>query len=118
MKKSVIALLENKFKADVTFDRGRFNNSIEARLVDNGYKVFREAKHPFLASARVNYMVISEDGEICIIEVDNRTPRGRSLNKIYCAKDNGMDGFILLRDARTAQSYKSCGVDVVVARRG
>lgn len=117
MKKSIIELLENKFKADVTLDRERFNNSIEVRLVDNGYKVERDRKHSFLANAQINFLVSSPDGELCAIEVDNKTPRGRSLDKINKAQENGVSGFILLRNPNLSQSYKSCGVDIVIARR-
>lgn len=117
MKETIISLLEHKFKFDVVQDRVRFNNSVVARLVDAGYRVQKEVSIPFLDSAiRVNYMVCSQDGELCVIELDNRSPRSRSLDKIYSLSSQ-FDGFVLLRNGSTTIRHKNCGVDVVTAGR-
>ncbi|HCB8880593.1 TPA: hypothetical protein M2H97_005506, partial [Escherichia coli] len=64
----------------------------------------------------IDLLVISPDGQRCAVEVDNRSPRQRSLMKIR-ALPEGISGFVFLRDGKHPQRYIADGVDVIRATR-
>lgn len=115
MKAEIISILAKQFDRAAVGDKRFFMSALIAKLNLNGYVVEKEAKHPFLESAKIN-LKVSKKGESCWIELDNKSPRIRSLERIQSLQDRGEQGFILLRNSFLSQR-KTLGVDIISARR-
>lgn len=115
MKAELISILEKQFDKAAVGDKRFFMRSLIAKLNLNGYLVEKEATHPFLESAKINLKVSKHDVS-CWIELDNKSPRIRSLERIQSLQARGEQGFILLRNSFLSQR-KTLGVDVISARR-
>ncbi|QHJ76203.1 MAG: hypothetical protein [Caudoviricetes sp.] len=115
MKTKIITLLNKTFDRAITENKKFFVIEFLKLLNANGYTVEKEVRHPFLENAKVNFRV-SKDGCSCWIELDNKTPRLRSIESIKSITDNDQCGFIYLRNSFVA-SRKYLGLDVISARR-
>ncbi|SCC11630.1 hypothetical protein [Gilliamella intestini] len=115
MKAEIIAILSKQFDKTTVSDKRFFMSALIAKLNLNGYVVEKEAKHPFLENAKIN-LKVSKSGKSCWIELDNKSPRIRSLERIQSLGEHGEQGFILLRNGFLSQ-HKTLGIDVVSARR-
>lgn len=118
MKFELMTLLSKQFDKPTTINRVYFIRSLIAKLNLNGYTVEKEARHPHLASAKINLKVTKhgQNGQTCWIELDNKTPRIRSLESIQSINEHGGNGFILLRNSFLSQ-HKTLGIDIISARR-
>lgn len=115
MKFELMTLLSKQFDKPTTSNRVCFIRSLIAKLNLNGYTVENEVRHPHLASAKINLRV-TKHGQTCWVELDNKTPRIRSLKSIQSINEHGGNGFILLRNSFLSQ-HKTLGIDIVSARR-
>ncbi|OTQ71864.1 hypothetical protein [Gilliamella sp. N-G2] len=114
MKFELITLLSKQFDKTTASRRVCFIRSLIAKLNLNGYTVEKEARHPHLASAKINFKV-TKHGQTCWIELDNKSPRIRSLESIQSINEHGGNGFILLRNSFLSQ-HKKLGIDIISAR--
>lgn len=115
MKTEIVEIIANQFDSATTSDKKFFVSTLIAKLNANGYVVEKEAKHPFLANVKVN-LKVSKGGKSCWIELDNKSPRIRSLERIQSLIENGEQGFIFLRRSFLSQ-HKTLGIDIISARR-
>lgn len=115
MKFELITLLSNQFDKHTTNNKVYFIQSLISKLNLNGFTVVKEARHPHLANAKIN-LKISKHDQTCWIEIDNKSPRIRSLERIQSINEHGGNGFILLRNSFLSQ-HKTLGIDIVSARK-
>ncbi|EBG0211780.1 hypothetical protein H9V85_001555 [Salmonella enterica subsp. enterica serovar Louisiana] len=115
IKSNAIALLEQQF---ITGEfRGMFDHELEDKLRGKGYAVQRNYTVDMgnVRKWRVDYMITAPNGEQCAIEADRRSPRERSVLKLRMLLDQGIPGFVLLRDGKKPLRYSVDGVDVIRA---
>ncbi len=91
LKQKLIALLEEQFHQ--SNDKVTFDYVMQKKIKSMGYHLQR-----------------------CAIEVDNKSPRKRSLIKLHQLPE-GMSGFVLLRDGAHPLRYADDGIEVVRATR-
>ncbi len=116
IKIRLINSLEHKF---YTRDRVTFDYVLAAKVKDAGLMITRNYRVD-LGNGRkgfVDYLITSATGDRCAIEVDRRSPRERSLMKLRRLHEQGIPGFVLLRNGREPLRYSVDGVDVVRATR-
>ncbi|HBC1013383.1 TPA: hypothetical protein IGZ65_005155, partial [Escherichia coli] len=102
-----------------TRDRVTFDYVLAAKVKDAGLMITRNYRVD-LGNGRkgfVDYLITSATGDRCAIEVDRRSPRERSLMKLRRLHEQGIPGFVLLRNGREPLRYSVDGVDVVRATR-
>lgn len=63
---------------------------------------------------RVDWLITAPTGEQCAVEVDNKSPRRRSVLKLS-ELPVGVCGFVLLKDGKQAKRFSVDGVPVVRA---
>lgn len=117
LKENLIRLLGNAFLLEDIQNKNYFSQLLSQKLTSAGFQVEKELDMSSLdmgCSGRVNYVVTNDVGDRCVIELDNRSPRGRSLAKIDLLPAE-IEGFILLRDGKVRNRQKVCGVDIVTA---
>lgn len=117
LKENLIRLLGNAFLLEEIQNKNYFSQLLSQKLTSAGFHVEKELDMSSLdmgCSGRVNYVVTNDVGDRCVIELDNRSPRGRSLAKIDLLPAE-IEGFILLRDGKVRNRQKVCGVDIVTA---
>lgn len=117
LKENLIRLLGNAFLLEEIQNKNYFSQLLSQKLTSAGFQVEKELDMSSLdmgCSGRVNYVVTNDVGDRCVIELDNRSPRGRSLAKIDLLPAE-IEGFILLRDGKVRNRQKVCGVDIVTA---
>lgn len=117
LKENLIRLLGNAFLLEEIQNKKYFSQLLSQKLTSAGFQVEKELDMSSLdmgCSGRVNYVVTNDVGDRCVIELDNRSPRGRSLAKIDLLPAE-IEGFILLRDGKVRNRQKVCGVDIVTA---
>lgn len=117
LKENLIRLLGNAFLLEDIQNKKYFSQLLSQKLTSAGFQVEKELDMSSLdmgCSGRVNYVVTNDVGDRCVIELDNRSPRGRSLAKIDLLPAE-IEGFILLRDGKVRNRQKVCGVDIVTA---
>ncbi|EOC0702413.1 hypothetical protein ACIU3Q_005615 [Salmonella enterica subsp. enterica serovar Kokomlemle] len=115
IKSNAIALIERQF---ITGDlRGMFQHELENKLRGKGYAVQRNYTVDMGNGRkwRVDYMITAPNGEQCAIEVDRCSPRERSVRKLCMLRDQGIPGFVVLRDGKEPLRYSVDGVDVIRA---
>ncbi|EAB1499799.1 hypothetical protein FEN12_17275 [Salmonella enterica] len=115
IKSNAIALLEHQL---VTGEfRGMLQNELEDKLRGKGYAVQRNYTVDMGNGRkwRVDYMITASNGDQCAIEVDRCSPRERSVLKLCMLRDQGIPGFVLLRDGKKPMRYSVDGVDVIRA---
>lgn len=115
IKSNAIALLEHQL---VTGEfRGMLMNELEDKLRGKGYAVQRNYTVDMGNGRkwRVDYMITASNGDQCAIEVDRCSPRERSVLKLCMLRDQGIPGFVLLRDGKKPMRYSVDGVDVIRA---
>lgn len=115
IKSNAIALLEHQL---VTGEfRGMLLNELEDKLRGKGYAVQRNYTVDMGNGRkwRVDYMITASNGDQCAIEVDRCSPRERSVLKLCMLRDQGIPGFVLLRDGKKPMRYSVDGVDVIRA---
>ncbi|HBW7970686.1 TPA: hypothetical protein MFG57_000075 [Klebsiella pneumoniae] len=116
LKQKLIALLEEQFiRSD---DKVTFDYVMQKKIKSMGYHLQRNFTISLSGGRRgfVDCLVTSPDGQRCAIEVDNKSPRKRSLIKLHQLPE-GMSGFVLLRDGAHPLRYADDGIEVVRATR-
>ncbi|HFO5312672.1 TPA: hypothetical protein ACHJ8O_003724 [Escherichia coli] len=116
LKLVLINLLEEKFGHGM--DKVTFDYVLQKKIKSLGCELQRCFTVRLKGDRRgfIDLLVISPDGQRCAVEVDNRSPRQRSLMKIR-ALPEGISGFVFLRDGKHPQRYIADGVDVIRATR-
>ncbi|HAG0017534.1 TPA: hypothetical protein G8O67_004920 [Salmonella enterica] len=115
IKGNLIAILEHQL---VTGEfRVMLLNELEDKLRGKGYAVQRNYTVDMGNGRkwRVDYMITASNGDRCAIEVDRCSPRERSVLKLCMLRDQGIPGFVLLRDGKEPRRYSVDGVDVIRA---
>ncbi|MCX8967390.1 hypothetical protein EHW66_21215 [Erwinia psidii] len=111
----LIAQLEEKF---FTADQMRkFEHVFVAKIKATGCSLQKNYTLAELSDGRkgrVDWLITAPTGEQCAIEVDNKSPRRRSVLKLS-ELPNGISGFVLLKDGRVHRRYSVEGVAVVRA---
>lgn len=114
LKQNLINLLEEQFhKAD---DKVTFDYVMQKKIKSQGYHLRRNFTLSLSGGRKgfIDCLVTSPDGQQCAVEVDNKSPRKRSLMKLR-ELPAGMSGFVLLRDGKHPLRYTDDGVDVIRA---
>lgn len=114
LKEKLITLLEERFD-----DMRKFDFEFGMIIAGQGWHMYENFAVPGLSNGRrwrVNYLITTQTGARCAIELDNRSPRKRSLMKLRELPE-GMTGFVLLRNGKYPVRYTAGGVDVVRAAR-
>ena len=115
MKNNLVEILSSAFSKSNTEDKKCFVSMLIKTLNDHGYVVEKEVKSPFSGNMRINFKV-TKANSACWIELDNKSPRLRSIERIHEIINHGEDGFVLLRDS-FLKNYKYLGIDIVSARK-
>lgn len=115
MKNNLIEILSNKFSRGITENKKFFVHSLIETLNANGYTVEKEVRYPSTGE-RINFKITDQSGAVCWIELDNKTPRLRSVKRIIELTKAGEDGFILLRNS-FLKNHKFLDIDIICARR-
>lgn len=116
LKQKLITLLEEQFFTGR--DKVTFDYIFEKKLKSEGYRLKRRFTVN-LSNGRkgfTDYLVTSNDGQKCAIEVDKASPRERSIRKLNELPD-GISGFILLRYGERPSSYIDNGIDIIRATK-
>ncbi|EPD2416027.1 hypothetical protein ACR8NH_002304 [Escherichia coli] len=116
LKRALINLLEEEFEHGM--DKVTFDYALQKKIKSLGCELQRNFRVRLRGDRRgfIDLLVIAPDGQRCAVEVDNRSPRQRSLMKIR-ALPEGISGFVFLRDGKHPQRYIADGVDVIRATR-
>lgn len=114
MRNIIIGLVKNQSPKSVTRDRDYYLSHLAQLLTSNGYGADFYIRHPLLDE--VMTLRATKSGETVWIELDNKSPRIRSLQKLNRLSEIGENGFILLRQ-NYAHPCNIFGVDVISARR-
>lgn len=114
MKTEIIEILSRQFDKPTTENKRFFIQNLIDQLNANGFDVDREVSHSCLGNAKINFK-ISKDDYSCYIELDNKSPRVRSIERVSILNKSNVDAFILLRNS-FRNNYKLLGIDVISAR--
>lgn len=115
MKTEIVEILSRTFSKVETEDKRFFVSRFISKLRLKGYTVEREIGHVCLGNVKINFRVTKDD-YVCYIELDNKSPRLRSIERVTTLMQNNIDTFILLRNS-FRQQYKLLGIDVISADR-
>ena len=119
LKQKLIVLLEEQF--NTATNKPQFEAVLGAKIAEQGWMLWKNFTVKGLSNGRsgcgrVNYLITTPSDERCAIELDNRSPRARSLLKLRELPE-GMSGFVLLKNGKHPYRYSTCGIDVVRAAK-
>ncbi|ECI0427241.1 hypothetical protein AH312_09800 [Salmonella enterica subsp. enterica] len=117
LKERLISILEEKLLGDT--GREYFEHQLEAVIRRNGFLLSKNVRVGDLVVGRkgfINYLVMDKSGAACAIELDNRSPRQRSLQKLQ-ALPVSTGRLVVLRDGKKTHRYQEFGIDVIRATK-
>ncbi|EPS8872950.1 hypothetical protein [Salmonella enterica] len=117
LKERLISILEEKLPGDT--GREYFEHQLEAVIRRNGFLLSKNVRVGDLVVGRkgfINYLVMDKSGAACAIELDNRSPRQRSLQKLQ-ALPVSTGRLVVLRDGKKTHRYQEFGIDVIRATK-